>query len=165
MKVFIADDSEIIRERLVVMISKLKGVEIIGEAEDVSGAIKSITEKMPGIVILDIKMPGGSGIDVLKKLKEKKLNPVVIIITNYPYPELRKACFEAGADFFFDKSLEFGALLRALKILAVDDKKDNLISLSALLRSLIPNCVVITALSGVEGIEKVKKRITRYNSS
>jgi len=45
------------------------------------------------------------------------------------------------------------------RILAVDDKKDNLISLSALLRSLIPDCVVMTALSGVEGIEKARKEL------
>ena len=45
------------------------------------------------------------------------------------------------------------------KILVIDDKKDNLLSISAMLRALIPDCEVITALSGVEGIEKAKQEL------
>ena len=121
MKIIIVDDSAVIRERLVDLVSGVKGAEIIDEVEDVLEAVKSITKKKPGIVILDLKLRGGNGIDVLKKIKEQKLNPVVIVLSNYPYPEFRDACFKAGADFFFDKACDFGNLLRTLKVLGHEE--------------------------------------------
>jgi DNA-binding NarL/FixJ family response regulator len=58
-------------------------------------------------VILDIRMPGGSGIDVLENIKKTNAAPVVIVLTNYPYPQYRKKCMALGAEYFFDKTTEF----------------------------------------------------------
>ena len=106
-KVFIADDSLIVREHLVTMFDELAGVEIVGQAENVAESIRAIQNLRPDVVILDIRMPGGSGIDVLKRVKQDETAPVVIILTNYPYPGYRQKCLQAGADFFLDKSTEF----------------------------------------------------------
>ena len=106
-KVFIADDSLIVREHLVTMFDELAGVEIVGQAENVAESIRDIRNIRPDVVILDIRMPGGSGIDVLKRVKQDETAPVVIILTNYPYPGYRQKCLQAGADFFLDKSTEF----------------------------------------------------------
>ncbi len=106
-KVFIADDSLIVREHLVTMLNELAEVEIVGQAETVAEAISGILELQPDVVILDIRMPGGSGIDVLQTIKQDRPAPVVIILTNYPYPAYRQKCLQAGADFFLDKSTEF----------------------------------------------------------
>ena len=107
MKVFIADDSQVLRERLYEMLSELPEVEIMGYAQDVPEALTSIKTLKPDVVILDIRMPGGSGVDVLQEIKKDKQTPMVIVLTNYPYPQYRKKCMEMGADFFFDKSAEF----------------------------------------------------------
>lgn len=115
MKVFIADDSSEIRKRIIAMLSDLvERIEMIGEAENVQDAINSIHEFDPDVVILDIRMPGGSGIDVLKKIKKKNEVPVIIILTNYPHSQYRKKCMEAGADFFFDKSRDFKEIVRVV---------------------------------------------------
>jgi len=114
MKVLIADDSELMRKRLIKLISGLKGIDVI-EAEDCGETIKIIRELNPDVVILDIRMPGGSGINILHQIKKKKTGPTVIIFTNYPYPEYRKKCMELGADFFFDKSTEFNKISEVLK--------------------------------------------------
>jgi DNA-binding NarL/FixJ family response regulator len=106
-KVFIADDSLIVREHLVTMLDELAGIEIVGQAENVTEAISAICGLQPDVVILDIRMPGGSGIDVLQRVKQDEPVPVVIILTNYPYPAYRQKCLQAGADFFLDKSTEF----------------------------------------------------------
>jgi DNA-binding NarL/FixJ family response regulator len=105
--VFIADDSLIVREHLVTMLDELAGIEIVGQAETVAGAIGAIQKLQPDVVILDIRMPGGSGIDVLEHVKQNEAGPIVIILTNYPYPGYRQKCLDAGADFFLDKSTEF----------------------------------------------------------
>jgi DNA-binding NarL/FixJ family response regulator len=106
-KVFIADDSLVVREHLVTMLDELPRIVIVGQAENVAEAINGILELRPDIVILDIRMPGGSGIDVLQTIKQDQPAPVVIVLTNYPYPAYRQKCLQAGADFFLDKSTEF----------------------------------------------------------
>lgn len=115
MKVFIADDSAVLRERLVEMLSELPGIEIIGQAQDVAEALTSIKKLNPDVVILDIRMPGGSGIDVLQDIKKDKQAPLVIVLTNYPYPQYRKKCLGLGADYFFDKSTEFEKITEVVK--------------------------------------------------
>jgi len=105
--VFIADDSLIVREHLVTMIEELAGIDIVGQAENVAEAISAIRKLQPDAVILDILMPGGSGFKVLQNIKQAGAGPMVIILTNYPYPVFRKKCLQAGADFFLDKSTEF----------------------------------------------------------
>lgn len=100
-KVFIADDSLIVREHLVMLLDELAGVEIVGQAENVAEAIRGIRTLQPDVVILDIRLPDGSGIDVLQNIKQDEAAPMVIILTNYPYPGYRKRCLDAGADFFW----------------------------------------------------------------
>jgi DNA-binding NarL/FixJ family response regulator len=106
-KVFIADDSLIVREHLVTMLEELAGIEVVGQAANVAEAISAISKLQPDVVILDILMPGGSGIKVLQNIKQAGAGPMVIILTNYPYPVFRQKCLQAGADFFLDKSTEF----------------------------------------------------------
>jgi DNA-binding NarL/FixJ family response regulator len=114
-RVFIVDDSAIIRERLEMMLSELKGIEIIGQAKGSTEAEEAIPKLKPDVVILDIRMHGGNGIEVLKNIKRDKNSPLVIMLTNYPYPQYRKKCKDAGANFFFDKSTEFDKITEVLK--------------------------------------------------
>jgi DNA-binding NarL/FixJ family response regulator len=105
--VVIADDSLIVQEHLVTMLEELAGIEIVGQAENVAEAINAISQLQPDVVILDILMPGGSGIDVLENIKQDGAGPMVIILTNYPYPVFQEKCLQAGANYFLDKSTEF----------------------------------------------------------
>jgi len=114
-RVFIVDDSAIIRERLEMLLSELKGIEIIGQAKGSTEAEEAIPKLKPDVVILDIRMHGGNGIEVLKNIKKEKNSPLVIMLTNYPYPQYRKKCKDAGANFFFDKSTEFDKITEVLK--------------------------------------------------
>ena len=104
MKVFVADDNELLRARLVSLLSGCPGVEIIGEACDAREALRAIRETRPDVVTLDIHMCGGGGIGVLRELKRGAPSPVVLMLTNEVSPPYRKCCMEAGADFFLDKA-------------------------------------------------------------
>ncbi len=115
MKVLIVDDSRLLRERLVSMISELSEIDVIAQAQDAAGAKNLIQELHPDVVILDIRLSAGNGIDVLQEIKKKRSSPVTIMFTNYPYPQYRKKCKEAGADFFFDKSTEFHKITGVLE--------------------------------------------------
>ena len=104
-RVFLVDDSILIRQRLVRMLSSVKGVQVVGEALEARDAATSILQVKPDIVILDIQLLGGTGMGVLQSIKKTKPSPVVIMVTNFP--EFRTRYLDAGADFFFDKSTEF----------------------------------------------------------
>lgn len=105
-RVLIVDDSKVIRDRLVSMLSKIKEVEIVGEAINTHEALLLYQSTNPDFVILALGIPGG-GLNVLQEIKNKTPATKVAMLTNYPYCTYRKYCMELGADFFFSKSTEF----------------------------------------------------------
>lgn len=117
-RVVIADDSCVIRCRLAQKISKLRGIIVARESDDVQSTLEAIRSVHPNVVILDVQMPGGSGIDVLEQMKKEPSDIVVIMLTNFPLSPLKKKCLELGADYFFDKSTEFDKVSDVLKQLS-----------------------------------------------
>lgn len=115
LKVVIVDDSALVRERLAAMVSDLEGVELVGQAANASEALEIIQRLKPDAVILDIRMPGGNGIQVLETIKADEAAPVIIILTAFPYRQYRQKCLSAGADYFFDKATEFEQVAEVLK--------------------------------------------------
>lgn len=115
--IFIADDSEVLRERLTALLSEIEGAKVIGQAANAVEAVEGIHNLKPDVVILDIHMPGGNGIDVLKTIKRASQPPVVLMLTNNASPQYRKKCMELGSDFFLDKSREFERLFTIFKSL------------------------------------------------
>lgn len=114
MKVIIADDSSIIRERLVILLAGIPGIEVVGLADNIQSAATLIKQSNPDVLLLDIQMPGGSGIQLLQQLKEESPAPLVMMITANAFPQYRKRCLEAGADYFFDKSSDFKQIRETL---------------------------------------------------
>jgi DNA-binding NarL/FixJ family response regulator len=117
--IFIVDDSEIVRDRLTSMLSELDSISIAGYADNPIAASEYIQQTKPDVVILDIFLMGGSGITVLKDIRSKNITAKVIVLTNYAHEQYRKKCFEEGADFFFDKSIEFDQVLDVIQKFAV----------------------------------------------
>jgi len=112
--VYIVDDSSMMRERLTELLKDTAGVEIVGQVGDPLEALASIRKAHPDVVILDIRLPRRSGIDVLKDIKKIPRAPIVIMITNYPYRQYRQGCMAAGADYFFSKIEEFDMIRETL---------------------------------------------------
>lgn len=115
MRVLIVDDSAVVRERVTTLLSEVESVEVVGHAETVREARTSVETLHPDVVILDIRLMDGSGIDVLTYIKQHRPELKVIMLTNYPYPQYRKKCLEAGAEFFFDKSREFDQIAAVVR--------------------------------------------------
>lgn len=106
-RVVVVDDAFILRKRLVTMLSTMEGVEIVGEAEDATGAIEVIRQVHPQAVVLDLQIPGGSGLDVLAFIREHLPDTKVIVLTNHSNPFFKQKCLQQGASYFFDKAMEF----------------------------------------------------------
>jgi DNA-binding NarL/FixJ family response regulator len=123
MKVFIVDDSRVVVERLTGLLEEVPGARLVGQAGDVSDAVVAIQKVRPDALILDLHLPGGSGLDVLRAIRTAHPDLFVLICTNYPYPEYREECLSAGANLFLDKSAEFEKIPSILSELAQKEAK------------------------------------------
>jgi DNA-binding NarL/FixJ family response regulator len=124
MRVFIVEDSAVIRERLSDMLMHLSNVELAGEADNEVDAVRCIRNMQLDVVILDFSLAMGNSQHVLRQIKLQPLATRVIVLTNNVYPQYRKKCMELGADYFMDKSRDIDALGSLLTKLA--DEKQNL---------------------------------------
>ena len=100
-----------VRQRLVILFSNFKEAVDIREARDVRDAIEIFDLIGPDLAVVDIQMPGGSGIEVLRHIKRTSRETTVIMYTSYPYPQYRETCFKEGTDYFFDKTTESEKLI------------------------------------------------------
>ncbi len=123
MKLVIADDNGGFLKRLVLILSAIEGIEIVGEAQSVPDAIDVIRRARPDVVILDLNMPGGSGLDVLRTFRSRSSAPVVIVLTIGSRGEYQARCLSAGADYFFEKSSDLRNMILLLKDLVKTNAK------------------------------------------
>ncbi len=121
MKIVIADDSSLMRERIINQLKDFGNELLLFEASNGLQALEMITTNHPELAILDLRMPGLSGLEVLRKIKAAGLNSRICILTSYPYPQYREKCMEAGADYFLSKSEDF----EKLNIVFADGLRNN----------------------------------------
>ena len=125
MRVFITDDSKLVVERLHDLLKEVSGLEVVGEAGNVPDAVSSIQMTNPDAVILDLQMPGGTGLDVLREIRQGHPRMQVLICTNFPYPQYKDECMAAGANYFLDKSADFDKIPAIFRQLIKDAKRSN----------------------------------------
>lgn len=106
-EVFIVDDSEQIRERLITLLTESARIHIAGQAGRGRQALEAIGRLKPDTVILDIRLPDFSGIELLKIIKGRYPDIKVIMLTNFDYSQYRRQCRRLGADSFLNKTMEF----------------------------------------------------------
>jgi DNA-binding NarL/FixJ family response regulator len=117
-EIFIVDDMPSMRERLRELVADIDGVEIVGDAGTPAEAIAGIMSTHPDCVLLDYQLAGGTGVDVLRAVHPRSPEIAFIVITNHATAQHRRACLDAGARYFFDKSSEFSQIRSAIR--AVD---------------------------------------------
>jgi len=107
LRVFLVEDSAAIRARLAAIIGAVEGAQLVGEAGTVQDAIDGIRSTRPSAVVLDLQLEDGSGLEVLRVLYPSAPELHVAVLTNYATDQHRRACMNAGAEYFLDKSTEF----------------------------------------------------------
>ena len=122
MKIVIADDSIMFRERIVGLLKSIDNVEISGEADNGHEVLQLIEEKKPDLAMLDIRMPELNGIEVLKKIRENGTKIIICMLTSYPYKQYRERSAIEGADYFLDKNLDIKQITDLIFTLANNQK-------------------------------------------
>ena len=112
-KVFLADDSAAIRARVCGLLAE-PNLQIVGEAETPQACIDGILATRPDVVVLDVQLDGGPGLDVLRAVRGAAPDIAFVVFSNNSGPAYRKRYLGAGAASFLDKSADFAQLASAV---------------------------------------------------
>lgn len=115
MRVFLVEDSALLRERLAGLLASIPGAQLVGHAATAEAALRGIRETAPEVVVCDIQLEQGSGFDVLRGVTAAAPAVEVYMLTNFASESYRRAAERYGARGFFDKSTQFEALKAALQ--------------------------------------------------
>jgi DNA-binding NarL/FixJ family response regulator len=112
-KVFLADDSPLVRGRVAAMLGDV-GMNVVGQAETPQSSIHGILTSRPDVVVLDVQLEGGSGLQVLRAVREVAPSIGFVVFSNNAGCAYRKRYLDEGADRFLDKTTEFDQLVLAV---------------------------------------------------
>lgn len=117
-RLLIIDDHEMVREGLKAMLSTEPDFSIVGDAANAEQALTLIERLHPDIALLDIRLPGTSGVEVCQIISERYPETAVIILTTFTDESLIARCIQAGARGFIVKDIERFDLKRSIRAVA-----------------------------------------------
>src|SRR5947209_18887806 len=117
-RLLIIDDHEMVREGLKAMLTTEPDFTIVGDAANAEQAFELIERLRPDVILLDIRLPGTSGIDVCRTVTERYPEAAVIILTTFTDETLVAQCIQAGARGFIVKDIERFDLKRSIRAVA-----------------------------------------------
>jgi two-component system, NarL family, response regulator DevR len=115
MKILLVDDHEVVRLGLKSLLSRYPSFQVVAEAGNSREAVEKVSEFKPDVVIMDIRMPGRSGIEATREIMQKAPHTKVIMLTSYVEDEMLFDAISAGAAGYVLKQIGSGDLVRALE--------------------------------------------------
>jgi len=118
LRILIVDDHEVVREGLNSLLQRYEEFEVIGEAGSFAEAVGKAISLLPDLVIMDVRLGEGSGIEACREIKAYDPSIKVVMLTSYSDDEAILASIAAGADGFILKQIKTEELIQDLKILS-----------------------------------------------
>lgn len=115
LRILLVDDHEVVRVGVRALIDRHSEMEVVGEAGTVREAVEQTRLLTPDVVVLDIRLPGGSGLDACKQIKALRPETRIIILTSYPDDEVLFDAIDCGAEGYVLKEIGSDELIRALE--------------------------------------------------
>ncbi len=117
-KVLIVDDHEVVRLGLMGLIAHHKELDLIGEVGTVKEAVVKVKELDPDIVVMDVRLPDGSGINACREICQSNAKAKVIMLTSFPDDDIVIESILAGASGFVLKEIKGNTLIEAINKVA-----------------------------------------------
>jgi DNA-binding NarL/FixJ family response regulator len=115
MRVMVVDDHEVVRQGLVALLSRRQSFEVVGEAGTVAEAIAGARRHEPDLVVMDVRLPDGSGIEACREIRSELPKTKVVMLTSYPDEEAVLSAIIAGASGYLLKQVRGRDLVNALE--------------------------------------------------
>lgn len=117
-KIMIVDDHEVVRLGLISLLEQNSQYEVVAQAENATEAIKKVETYKPNIVLMDIRLPGMSGIEACEKICSKYPETKVIMLTSYAEDEMLFSAIKAGASGYVLKQINAKDLINSIESVA-----------------------------------------------
>ena len=118
LRVLIVDDHEVVREGLRSLLNRREGINVVGEAGTVGTAVEEAARLRPDVVIMDVRLPDGSGVEACREIRQENPDAKVIMLTSYADDEAVFASILAGAAGYLLKQTRGQALAEAIEAVA-----------------------------------------------
>ena len=121
-RIVVVDDHPVVREGLTAVLSDEPEFKVVGQAESGEAALAAVLRLMPTIVVMDMQLPGISGIETCQRLRRRSPSTKVVILATYPNGGGIARAFAAGASAFVLKRSELAELREAVRVVARGDE-------------------------------------------
>ncbi len=111
LRILLIEDSQLLRDRMIGMLTVPGVMQVTGTAETEQDAIRLIDAHDYDALVVDVELRQGSGITAIRHARKScaaRIQPLIIVLTNYSLPTVEQRCMTAGADHFLDKMQQFG---------------------------------------------------------
>ena len=115
LRILIVDDHEVVRIGLKTLLGRYPQFQVVGEADTAQTAVQQAVSQQPDVVIMDIRLPGKSGIDATREITQTLPNTKVIVLTSFAEDNLLFEAIVAGASGYILKQINSKELVRALE--------------------------------------------------
>ena len=120
-RVVIADDHAVVRAGLRMLLDAAEGLRVVAEAGDVPTAVQVVRAHRPDVAVLDLNMPGGSGLEAIPQLRESTPETAIVVLTMQDDPAFARQALQGGASGFVLKEAADEELLQAIRLAARGD--------------------------------------------
>lgn len=120
-RVVVVDDHPVVRDGVVATISAAPDLEVVGQAEDGPTAVQVTAALAPDVVVMDLRMPGGGGVEAVREMKARGLTSDVLVLTTYDTDSETVAAIEAGATGYLLKDCSAETLVGAIRSTAAGE--------------------------------------------
>ena len=115
MRLLVVDDHEVVRQGLVALLDRREGFQVVAEAGTVAEAVEQARRFQPDIVVMDVRLPDGSGIEACREIRAEYPSTRVVMLTSYPDEEAVLSAIVAGASGYLLKQIRARDLVAALE--------------------------------------------------
>ena len=115
LRLLIVDDHEVVRQGLVALLDRRAGFQVVGEAGSVREAIAEARRLQPDIIVMDVRLPDGSGVEACREIRAELPATRVVMLTSYPDEEAVLSAIVAGASGYLLKQVRARDLVAALE--------------------------------------------------
>jgi len=115
LRILVVDDHEVVREGLVSSLDRRDGFQVVGQAGSVAEAIAAAARLVPDLVVMDVRLPDGSGVEACREIRSQHPDTHVVMLTSYPDEEAVLSAIVAGASGYLLKETRMRDLVHALE--------------------------------------------------
>ena len=117
-RILIADDHALVRDGLHHILRRATGLEVVGEAADAAGVLELVAREYADVILLDLSMPGGNGLDLIREIKTLRPPLKVLVLTMHAERQYAVRAFKAGASGYLTKESAAAELVNAVNRVA-----------------------------------------------